>query len=386
MPQFREIVEAVRQESASVQNLFNRQADGVAVRGRRRSPQYLAQLAEAATFLGQVIDGKRPMHQLQEAMSTSDFPNLYGDILDRQLLANYRETPSPWRRYIKTATVRDFRDVKRGYINGGEDRLSQVAEKGAYPARAVTDGKYTYAVKKYGATFPITWEALVNDDLDAFRSLPERLARGARRTEQHFAVDLYAGTTGPDATFFASGNANVVTSNPVLSVTALMTAFTILAAQTDSDGEPIVVDAVHLVVPPALMVAAQNILNATQIEMTDAGGLSNQKLIAANWMRNNVTLHVEPYLPIISTTNGNTSWYLFADPSNGRPAAEVGFLAGHEEPQLFIKSPDAQRMAGGSDPMAGDFATDSIDYKVRHVLGGTLMDPKMAVASNGSGS
>lgn len=384
--QFRELAESIRQEAASVQNLFG--GDGTAVRGRRHTPKYLADLAEAVTFVGEVLTGKRPLEHFREAMSTSDFANLYGDILDRQLLANYRETPSSWRQYIRVATVRDFRDVKRGYVNGGQDRLSAVAEKAPYPARGVTDGKYTYAVKKYGATFPFTWEALVNDDLDAFRDLPQRLALAARRTEQHFACELYAGSTGPDGTFFASGNANVVTANPVLSVAALNTAFTILAAQTDSDGEPIAIEGVHLVVPPALMVAATNILNATQIEVTEAGGTSNQKLIAANWMRNKVTLHVEPYLPIVSSSsNGNTSWYLFADPKGARPAAEVGFLSGHEEPQLFIKAPNAQRVAGGAvDPMAGDFDTDAIEYKVRHVLGGTLMDPKMAVASNGSGS
>jgi hypothetical protein len=32
------------------------------------------------------------------------------------------------------------------------------------------------------------------------------------------------------------------------------------------------------------------------------------------------------------------------------------------------------------------FENDTIDYKVRHVFGGTRVDPKMAVASTGTGS
>jgi hypothetical protein len=36
---------------------------------------------------------------------------------------------------------------------------------------------------------------------------------------------------------------------------------------------------------------------------------------------------------------------------------------------------------GGVNPTDGDFDTDTAEYKVRHVLGGTLMDPKAAVAS-----
>ena len=37
-------------------------------------------------------------------------------------------------------------------------------------------------------------------------------------------------------------------------------------------------------------------------------------------------------------------------------------------------------------PMEGDFDTDRIDYKIRHVFGGTTIDPLMAVYSNGSGA
>ena len=35
-------------------------------------------------------------------------------------------------------------------------------------------------------------------------------------------------------------------------------------------------------------------------------------------------------------------------------------------------------------PLEGDFDTDSIHYKVRHVFGGTRIDPIMTCFSNGS--
>jgi hypothetical protein len=71
----------------------------------------------------------------------------------------------------------------------------------------------------------------------------------------------------------------------------------------------------------------------------------------------------------------------------GRPISEIGFLRGYEAPQLFMKDPDAIRVGGGAvSPLDGDFDTDSIQYKLRHVFGGTLLDTKSAVASNGSGS
>lgn len=392
--EFMQVVETIEAERASVEKLFNGPDDAGYQRvGRRQDPQYLTNIQEAVRLLTDVRAGRRSYHLLEAAMSTSDFPLLMADVLDRQLLGNYRETPQTYNQYCRVGTVRDFRTVKRFAINGGEGRLQKVGtipEASEYQYDTISEAKYEYSVAKYGKKFALTWEDLINDDLGAFGDLPARLSRAARRTEEFFATDLFVGASGPDATFFAAGNKNISTAgsggvNPVLSIAGLQNAMQILAGQTDSDGEPIVITAVTLVVPPALEVPAQNILNATLIRATGAGGVAGQELEVANWMRSKVTLVVNPYIPIIAATaNGNTSWFLFANPGDGRPALEVGFLRGHTEPELFRKAPNAQRAGGGADPTDGDFETDAVEHKVRHVLGGTLMDPKMAYASNGS--
>jgi len=249
---------------------------------------------------------------------------------------------------------------------------------------------YSYGVGKYGRRVPLSWEDLINDDLDAFASIPDRLGNASRRTEERFATSLYASAGGPNSSFFSSGNKNLVASggSSALSISSLQAAYTLLASQVDADGAPIYVEAAVLVVPPALKVTAMNILNATEILAATGGGAgtANDQLTVANWMRNDVTLVVNPWLPIVSTsgTFGSTAWYLFANPSVGRPAMEIGFLMGHETPELFQKSPNAVRVGGGLiSPEDGDFDSDSVEWKVRHVLGGTLMDPKSAVASPG---
>jgi hypothetical protein len=389
--EFLETIESIRAEEASVQRLFNSQKDGVGVRTgtRGKNPAYMGKLAEAARLVEDVYKGKRPAHLLREAMTTSDFPNLFGDILDRQLLASYREAPYSWNQIVKRATVRDFRTVKRFTLDGGEGDLDVVAEQANYPAASLSDGVYSYAVKKYGRRMPFSWEALINDDLDALKDIPERLGKAARRTEEKFVTELFVDASGPHASYYTAGNANIVTSNPVLSIAALQTAMKVIGAMVDADSEPIAIEMFTLWVPPALEVTAQNILSALQLELAEGGGTSNQKLITSNWMKSRVRLAVGYYIPIVaSTANGSTSWFLFANPAGGsRPAGEAGFLRGHEEPEVFIKSPNAQRVGGGLvDALAGDFETDSVEYKVRHVIGGSRMDPKMSVASNGSGS
>ena len=90
----------------------------------------------------------------------------------------------------------------------------------------------------------------------------------------------------------------------------------------------------------------------------------------------------------------------YANPENGRPALEFGRLRGHTTPELFMKLPNSVAIGEGSmgpgpgimpgstnmNPMEGDFDTDTLAYKIRHVFGGTTLEPIETVYSNGSGS
>lgn len=395
MSEFLDLLENVRLEDASMSRLFSGDSLGGGTpmrRMRRTDPRYQRAVLEAARLIDAVESGRKPMHYLQEAMSTSDFPLLFGDILDRQMLGRYQEWPTAWPKIAKKGSVRDFRTVRRFAVDGAEATLGKVPQGSEYPESSVSDKKYEYFVEKYGRRVPFLWEAFVNDDLDGLRSTPERLAKAARMTEEKFATSLYASAGGPNATFFATGNKNLVTAGAgsALSVTSLQAAFTLLWTQVDADGNPIYTGAVRLVVPPALKVVANNILNTTEIRAAAGGGVgtAGDQLSTRNWMAGEIAeLIVNPWLPLVSTsgTFGATAWYLFADPNEvGRPAMEIGFLRGHDTPELFVKEPNSMRVGGGAVAAEdGDFDTDGINYKVRHVLGGTLEEPKAAVASPG---
>lgn len=387
-------------DAASTGSLYG--SDGTnlsrAVR-RRESAEYRQRLLGLTRVYRGMLEGSdRAKLAFKEAMSRPDFNYLFGDVIDRQLLAAYQTRAAQWPAYAKRGRVRDFRTVKRYTLDGGEAVLNKVKELAPYKVRSVTDGAYEYAVEKYGDKIGVSWESLVNDDLDALADLPTRLGNAARRTEERFSAALFSDSSGPNSTFFATGNRNIinttvvgstVTPNPPLSITALQLAMQVLMQQRDADGGPIYVEGMTLVVPPALMVPAQNILNATQIMAATGGGdgTGNDQLLTNNWMRNQLTLVTNPWLPLINTTSGNTAWYIFANPAVGRPAMEVGFLQGHEKPELWVRSPNAVRVGGGTvGPEEGDFDHDAVEYRVRMVLGGTLMDPKSAVASSGTGT
>lgn len=392
-----ELLESIRAQEASVQRLFGK--EGIGTRSRKKGPRYQEMLVEAAKLVADVYTGRRKMHYLQEAMTTSDFPYLFGDILDRQILASYREWPAVWANYCKRGRVRDFRTVKRFGVYGADQVLGAVVgQKGEYPYEEINeDTPYTYVVGKYGRKIRFSWETMINDDLDALKDQPERLGRAARRSEQKFVTQLHVDANGPHASLYTAGNKNQVitangaaSNNPPLSVAALQDGMTVMSKQKDQNGEPIVIDMFELVVPPALSVKADNYLNALELHIKEnkAAGSSEQDVVTLNWMKAVFNKRVDPYIPIVaSTANGDTSWFLFANPNNGRPALELGFLIGHEEPEIFMKTPNQVPVGGGGeDAMNGDFDSDAIENKLRHVFGGTRMDPKMTVASNGSGA
>jgi phage major head subunit gpT-like protein len=387
--EFLETIDQMRKEQENTAQAFKRMAqeDGTSVRNAKAIKKQNQAVTEALRIINDVMEGKSHAGVLREAMTSDDFAYIFGDILDRQLLANYREAPSVYRNFTKISTVPDFRNVKRFTVSGADNELDEVPQQGEYPMESLSDDQKQYAVKKFGRKVKLAWEAMINDDLNALQEIPQRLGRAARRTESRFATKLYVDSDGPNDSLFDSDN--IIDSNPALSIDALQSGMELIGNATDENGEPIAIEMIHLVVPPSLEIAANNILNATQLEITgsSAGGSSNQQLNVANWMKNRLKLSVDPYIPIVATSNGNTSWFLFADPGNNRPAIEMGFLRGHTEPEIFVKSPNARRVGGRKvDAMAGDFENDSIVYKIRHIMGGTQIDKKMAVASDGSGS
>lgn len=417
-----------------------REGQGWVGAGGRKSPQYERLMVEARRLIDGAMTGNRwAALRLQEAMTTSDFPLLFGDVLDRQVLANYAETAYTWDLYCKRAILNDTRlarifrvdrgaavldgpitpDATYGASGAGATGLEQVSE---YPLRKRAVTGYTDQLYKFGCRMDYSFETMINDDLDALKDTTALFGRAARRTEEKRATKLFVSSTGPNATFFSNANLNLINptvktgcpyTNPPLSIDAVMWALTILASQRDLDGEPISIEAAVLVYPPALKVTAENILNARELWVNAEGGnlatytaagstfaASSVRAVVANWASKFATGALNYYLPVVNTTSGDTAWYIFASPKSGRPALQQSFLRGREAPQMFMRLPNQVAIGEGRmgpgpgvmpgvtnvNPMEGDYETDAIDYKIRHFLGGTLLDPKCAVASTGTGS
>ena len=336
-----------------------------------RGEGYEQKLKEVVDLLSNArgLPAHKHEYLMREALTTSDFPNLFGDVLDRQVLASYKAVDPVWKAFVKMSTVRDFKTAYRFAITGGDQYLAEVAEKGEYLASERDEDKYDLAVKKYGRQFDISWETLINDDLGALKDTPERFARAAVRTEHRIVTTLYA----RDATMYTAAHGNMVAG--ALTIATLETGLEAMAAQTDANGEPIMNRAKYLVVPPALEMTARQILTSASKMWTESAGGGATAYPTTNVVSQmGLTLVVDPYLPVIDTTDGATGWYLFADPKD-IAALEVAHLKGHERPEICMKASDKATVGGGAiGPMSGDFATDNVFYRVRLVFGGVAED------------
>jgi len=333
-----------------------------------------------STYQGRRLMAHEREYLIREALTTSDFPLMFGDVLDRQLLAAYKAVEPAWKPFTKMSTVKDFRTAYRFATYGGDQYLARVGEKGEYLASEREELRYTIAVLKYGRQFDLSWETMINDDLGALRDTPERFARAAMRTEHRIVTTLYASDVGAHVEG-AGGNLYQVGVNCVatgagpLTIANLETGVETMNQFTDIGGEPIMATPKYLVVCPALEFTARQILTSATKMWTDGAGAISVHPTANVISMIGLQLIVDKYLPIVNTGNDqNTQWYLFADPAD-IAALEAAHLSGHESPEIAMKSSDKVTVGGGPiSPFSGDFATDNVFYRVREVFGAAKMD------------
>ena len=351
-----------------------------ALGGQKRPEGWERRLKETVDLITNARGLPKHAHEymMREVLTTADFPHLFGDVLDRQMLAAYATMPAVWKQYAKARpTIKDFRTAYDFAVTGGDQHLDLVAEKGEYLASSRAELRYTIALLKYGRQFDISWESIINDDLGALQDTAARFARAAAVTEHRVMVTLFANDIGAHVEG-AGGNlyqAAVNAAAGVLTIATLETGLEMMAALTDVVGDPCPQQMKYLVVPPALEMTARQILTSGLKMWTDGAGALSVHPTTNVVSQMGLELIVEPYLQILNAGGtGLTGWYLFADP-NQTTALEYAHLVGHENPEICMKSSDKVSVGGGDlGPMSGDFATDNIFYRVRHVFGATKMD------------
>lgn len=346
---------------------------------RQYSPARARAIKEAADLWKRVFDGDiRAAVTVREALSTSDlFVSATGDVLDRELLAQYTAIEAEWQKFASRTLVRNFKPKKLIDLLGGRSLLERVPELTAYPGAQYDTREYEIEVAKFGRQFGFSWESMVNDDLDELMQIPNAFGQASAMTETRVALEQIADpvTGAPNTAFFKDytgetpAGPNTTPVAGVLNQANLQTAVETVRQRKDHQGNLVPAGKLILVVGPAQEFNAKAILNATEIRDTSG----SRTTIRPNDLAGTVELVVLDSLP-------GLAWFILPAPNSGRIAVAVAFLRGFETPDIRQKNNAGQ----GRSADDGDFDDDSVRYRVRHVTGGAHVDPMHTYAGTGA--
>jgi hypothetical protein len=284
--------------------------------------------------------------------STSDFPLIIENVITKSLRAGYAGSSRTFTLFSRQATLPDFKQISRVQL-GGAPNLKRVQEGADYEFGTIGEGAEKYAVQKYGRIVAITWETIINDDMDALTRIPQAFGASAADLESDIVYAILTGNPGMAdgvALFHAShGNLGAAAAlsdaldptkaNPLAEMRKMM------LLQKGIEGRYITVRPRYLMVPPDLEETALKVTNATLV----AGKAGDVNVVGPT-----LVPVVEPRLHDGSAT----AWFGAAEPST-IDTIEFAYLQGHEG--VFTETRNG-------------FEVDGVQVKCRHVFGAKAID------------
>jgi hypothetical protein len=296
--------------------------------------------------------GLARFERLLEGVTSAGWANALAASINRQLVRDYNaqggayaDTGRGWLYTVVPAS--DFKANERARV-GGYGNLSTVAEGIPYPVLASpTDEKASYSVVKRGGIESVTYEAIRNDDVGAVRRIPQRMAMAARRTLYEFVYSFLVdnGAIYDTVALFHADHANLGAA-ALASATWSAARLAMLKQAEKDSAKRLGLIARHLIVPPDLEETAVNLFKRS----TE----NDPKFIQDH----------RPEIHSITHATDTNNWYAAAG-TDQCEQIELAFLDGREEPEILV----ADVPNGGS-----LFAADKIDYKVRHIYSGAVLD------------
>lgn len=291
------------------------------------------------------------------AFTTSDFPLILADVANKSMKKGFDEAPETWNRFCQVGNLSDFKTAHRVNLSSFDD-LEVVRENGEYKYGQFDEEKETIQLATYGKLFSLSRQAIINDDLQAFTVIPNRMGRAAARVPGDLAYGVITGnpTMNDGTALFAGtaigtdhGNLNIGGA-AAISATSVAAMRVAMARQTDKSGNAngLNIRPSYILVPLELEDTA-NIL--MQSEFDPADGTNNNR--APNPVRGSMEVVTDVRLSADSTTR----WYMAS--SAQFDTIEVAFLDGVQAPMLEQQN---------------GWTVDGTEFKVRLDCGAAPMD------------
>lgn len=283
--------------------------------------------------------------------STSDFPILLENAMNRSLAARYALAQPTYRRIARQRSYIDFRDHTTVRMGDFPDLKPVSAEGGEIESGKFGESKEKTSVKAYGVQVLFSRQLLVNDSLDGIMQvLNDRGAAVARFEDRTFYSMMLGGANADGPTLIETGrqvfNATDLTkaaAAAAINITSLSLARAALRKRKSLDGAELELSAAIMLVGPDKETEAQQLLAPIQAQQ------------AGNVNPFSGTLSLE----VTAKITGN-AWYVFASPTEV-PCFEWGLLEGYSAPRFRMEEPFG--VQGTKFSLEHDFGCGAIDFR-----------------------
>lgn len=259
--------------------------------------------------------------------STSDFPEITADIINKSLREAFIAAPQTFEPFTKRVQNPDFKQMSRTQLGLGSS-LAEVGEGGEITYGTVGEAAEKYAIKEYAKGLSISRKTIINDDLEAFVRIPSQMGAKAKSLESDliYAVLTANAAMADGFNLFSTEHANLTSSGTVINIANLGIGRAMVRKQTEMDGEKLNLPVNFLVVPVSLETVAEQYITAVQANLQT----SNNPF--AQGGRTPLGLIVEPRLDAASLT----AWYL-ASSKALIDMLELATLSGTTEPEVIME-------------------------------------------------
>lgn len=275
--------------------------------------------------------------------STSDFPLILGNTVNRSLRDEYALQQRTFTSWATRGSVRDFKETTRLSLGEVGD-FKEVKEGGEYEYATLGEGAEKLKIVKYGQLIAITWEALINDDLDAFSRIPRKIANAAARKQSDLVYGIL--TSNPNMAdgvpLFHATHKNLATGS-VIDSTNLGLMRKLFRKQTGIGGKDV------LDLSPKFILVGPD-----QEEAAIQYTTSNFVPTEAN--KQNVWAGIVK--PVVENRITGNQWFFAADPAH-IDTIEYFFMEG--QPELFTEQRNG-------------FDVDGLEIKARMLFGAKAID------------
>ncbi|WP_273523933.1 prohead protease/major capsid protein fusion protein [Mailhella massiliensis] len=201
------------------------------------------------------------------ALSTTDLPNLLTDTANRVLMDGWESADKQWQVWCGQDSVSDFKELTLLDFASGDD-LALIPEGGEYQNGRAAEHAESVKIETYGKIFPLTRQAIVNDDLGAFARIARNHGEAAARMVNRLVCRVLTAnpTMGDGKALFHNDHGNLVSSGGnVPTVESLGAAFLKMRTQKDLLGNRVQIRPQFFIAPAALETGAEVFFNSQLI-------------------------------------------------------------------------------------------------------------------------